>query len=89
MACLGGVIRVRFSTIAILKAGDDLPGTDFNECRDELAPTESWNDLSQDCLHDVRIVGNIQLLRDSQNERVGLRLALPKIARERQSAPND
>jgi hypothetical protein len=25
---------------------------------DDLAPTEGWSDRSQNCLHDMRIVGN-------------------------------
>jgi len=30
----------------------------FNECGDYLAPTEGWSDRSQNCLNDMRIVGN-------------------------------
>ena len=30
----------------------------LNECGDDLVPTEGWGDRSQNCLHDMRIVGN-------------------------------
>jgi len=30
----------------------------LNECGDDLAPTEGWSDRSQNCLNDMRIVGN-------------------------------
>jgi hypothetical protein len=30
----------------------------LNECGDNLAPTEGWSDRSQNCLNDMRIVGN-------------------------------
>jgi hypothetical protein len=30
----------------------------LNECGDDLVPTEGWGDRSQNCLHDVRIIGN-------------------------------
>jgi hypothetical protein len=33
-------------------------GNCLNECGENLVPTEGWGDRSQNCLHDVRIVGN-------------------------------
>jgi hypothetical protein len=30
----------------------------LNECCDDSVPTEGWGDRSQNCLHDMRIVGN-------------------------------
>jgi hypothetical protein len=30
----------------------------LNEGGDDLAPTEGWSDRSQNCLNDMRIVGN-------------------------------
>jgi hypothetical protein len=36
----------------------------LNECGDDLVPTEGWGDRSQNCLHDVRIVGNTELIWD-------------------------
>ena len=30
----------------------------LNECIGDLAPVESWGDSSQNCLHDMHIVGN-------------------------------
>jgi len=30
----------------------------LNECGNDLAPTEGWSDRSQNCLNDMRIVGN-------------------------------
>ena len=35
-----------------------IAGNRLNECGDDLVPTEGWGDRSQNCLHDVRIVGN-------------------------------
>ena len=35
-----------------------IAGNGLNECGDDLVPTEGWGDRSQNCLHDVRIVGN-------------------------------
>src|ERR1700730_5892196 len=31
---------------------------DLNECGDALLPTEGWGDRSQNCLHDVRVIGD-------------------------------
>src|SRR3984957_11956791 len=30
----------------------------LNKCDNDLAPTESWGDRSQNCFHDMRVVGN-------------------------------
>jgi hypothetical protein len=34
----------------------------LNECGGSLAPTKGWRDRSQNCLHDMRIVGNTELI---------------------------
>ena len=34
------------------------------ECGENLVPTERWGDRTQNCLHDVRIVGNTELIWD-------------------------
>src|ERR1700675_662753 len=31
---------------------------DLNECGDDLVPTEGWGDRSQNCLHNVRVIGD-------------------------------
>jgi hypothetical protein len=28
------------------------------DCGDDLMPTEGWGDRSQNCLHDVRVIGD-------------------------------
>jgi hypothetical protein len=33
-------------------------------CVGDSAPTQSWGDSRQNCLHDMRIVGNAQLVWD-------------------------
>jgi hypothetical protein len=35
-----------------------IAGNCLNECGYDLAPTEGWGDRSQNCLHDVRIIGD-------------------------------
>jgi len=45
----------------------------LNEGMGDLAPMQSWGDSRQNCLHDMRIVGNTQLVWDGQQERVGFR----------------
>jgi hypothetical protein len=35
-----------------------ITGSCLYECGDDLVPTEGWGDRSQNCLHDMRIVGN-------------------------------
>ena len=47
-------------------------------------PTERWDDRTQNCLHDVRIVGNTELIWDGWQQRVGLRdrLVFPKLLDE-------
>jgi hypothetical protein len=37
-----------------------------DECMGDLAPIENWGDSGQNCLHDMRIVGNTQLVWDGQ-----------------------
>jgi hypothetical protein len=39
-------------------------GEQLLECGENLVPTERWGDRSQNCLHDVRIVGNTELIWD-------------------------
>src|SRR5580704_6700397 len=41
-----------------------IAGNCLNECGENLVPTEGWGDRSQNCLHDVRIVGNTELIWD-------------------------
>jgi len=41
-----------------------LSGKQLLECGENLAPTERWGDRTQNCLHDVRIVGNTELIWD-------------------------
>ena len=36
----------------------------LSECGDDLVPTECWGDRSQNCFHDMRVVGNAQLIRN-------------------------
>ena len=33
-------------------------GKQLLECGDDLVPTEGWSDRSQNCLHDVRVIGD-------------------------------
>jgi hypothetical protein len=35
-----------------------IAGSCLNECGDDLVPTEGWGDRSQNCLHDVRVIGD-------------------------------
>ena len=35
-----------------------IAGNCLNECGDDLVPTEGWGDRSQNCLHDVRVIGD-------------------------------
>jgi len=35
-----------------------IAGNCLNECGENLVPTEGWGDRSQNCLHDVRVIGN-------------------------------
>jgi|HubBroStandDraft_4_1064222.scaffolds.fasta_scaffold68016_3 hypothetical protein len=47
--------------LAILLLGSHRVATKYGG---DSAPTESWSDGSQNCLHDMRIVGNTQLIRN-------------------------
>ena len=38
----------------------------LNECGDDLAPTEGWSDRRQNCLLDMCIVGNTELIWNGQ-----------------------
>src|ERR1700678_1038970 len=40
------------------------PSDCADQVGDDLTPTESWSDSSQNCLHDMGIVGNTKLVRD-------------------------
>jgi hypothetical protein len=35
-----------------------IAGNCLNERGDDLVPTEGWGDRSQNCLHDVRVIGD-------------------------------
>jgi hypothetical protein len=41
-----------------------LSGKQLLEWGENLVPTERWGDRTQNCLHDVRIVGNTELIWD-------------------------
>ena len=40
------------------ECGLHIAGNCLNECGDDLVPTEGWGDRSQNCLHDVRVIGD-------------------------------
>jgi hypothetical protein len=50
--------------VAFAEFSSAYPGNCLNECGENLVPTERWGDRSQNCLHDVRIVGNTELIWD-------------------------
>jgi len=35
-----------------------IAGNCLNECGENLVPTEGWGDRSQNCLHDVGVIGD-------------------------------
>jgi hypothetical protein len=44
--------------VALLNFHLHIAGNSLNECGDDLVPTEGWGDRSQNCLHDVRVIGD-------------------------------
>ena len=52
------------ATSAAQRPRHALAGKQLLECGKNLVPTERWDNRSQNCLHDVRIVGNTELIWD-------------------------
>jgi len=53
--------RLEWATQSFVASAERVPGR-----QDDLAPIESWGDSGQNCLYDMRIVGNTQLVGDGQ-----------------------
>ena len=56
--------RTRDSAVQRQRPRHALSGKQLLECDENLVPTERWGDRTQNCLHDVRIVGNTELIWD-------------------------
>ena len=58
----GGKLLVNFVKLARIAISPVLGNLLQSTGRDDLVPAEGWSDRSQNCLHDMRIVGNTELI---------------------------
>jgi len=51
-------LKPKDERLALLNFHLHIAGNCLNECGDDLVATEGWGDRSQNCLHDVRVIGD-------------------------------